>query len=236
MKLSTVPPRSSLVDDAIRLIETSIREGTAAGTRLPSEAEISRQLGVSRPVVREALAFLRADGLVESRHGQGLFVTEQAVLRIRADDLRPDRAGLLDLLEMRRALESETARLAAQRRTPEDVDKLRAALEGMAAAEREGRDGVREDLHFHLTIASIGRNPLLMKIIHFWTPALQDAIGYLREADKKDAEILRTRQHRHEEIFGFIEAGNADAAHKAMVDHMNETLDRFEKEGAPEKS
>ena len=228
LQLSALPQRSTLVDDATRQIEASIRERSSVGTRLPSETEIARQLGVSRPVVREALAFLRADGLVESRQGQGLFVTDQVVLRIRADELRSAQTGLRDLLEMRRALEAETARLAAQRRTSADVTKLRAALDAMAKAESEGRDGVVEDLDFHLMIAATSRNPLLIKVIHFWSSLLKEAIGFLREEDKSDEAILQSRQSRHEEIFHLIESGDADGAHNAMDDHMNETLKRFE--------
>ncbi|MDV2987664.1 UNVERIFIED_CONTAM: FadR/GntR family transcriptional regulator [Methylobacteriaceae bacterium AG10] len=228
--LRSIAQKSSLVEDAIRMIERSIRENLSVGERLPSEAEMSRQLQVSRPVVREALAFLRADGLVESRQGQGLFATAQSVLRMRVEDLRPDGAGLLDLLEMRRALEAETARLAAARRTPADIERLRAALDAMAEADAAGRDGVAEDLAFHLAIAATSRNPLLIKMIHFWSALLQDTIAVIREADKADDRVLRTRQMRHAAIFHHIEAGDAEAAHRAMIDHMSETLDRFRAE------
>jgi GntR family transcriptional regulator, transcriptional repressor for pyruvate dehydrogenase complex len=231
--LRSISQKSSLVEDAIRMIEGVIREDLSVGERLPSEAEMSRQLQVSRPVVREALAFLRADGLVESRQGQGLFVTAQAVLRMRVEDLRPDGAGLLDLLEMRRALEAETARLAAERRTPADVAKLRAALQAMAEADEAGRDGVAEDLAFHLAIATTSRNPLLIKMIHFWSALLKDAIALIREADKADEAVLQTRQMRHAAIVHHIEAGDAEAAHRAMTDHMGETLVRFR--GGPGK-
>lgn len=225
--LRSISQRNSLVEDAVEMIEGFIRGDLSVGDRLPSETEMSRQLGVSRPVVREAVAYLRADGLVESRHGQGLFVTEQAVLRFRIGDLRTSKNGLGDLLEMRRALEAETALLAAQRRTPADIVKLRKALEAMAAAEAAGQDGVAEDLHFHLVIAATSRNPLLIKMIHFWSGLLKDAITFLRDADKADEAILRDRQARHDEIFHHIVAGDAEAAHQAMVSHMNETLVRF---------
>lgn len=227
LKLEAVAPRMGLVGDAVRRLEASIRKGLPAGSRLPSEAEISRQLQVSRPVVREALAFLRADGLVESRQGQGLFVSDQKVLRIRTGDLNASREGLLDLLEFRRGVESETARLAAERRTPDDIVLLQAARDAMVEADAQGRDGVDEDLAFHLAIARIGRNDLLIKIIHFWSETLRDAIAFLRDDDTKTAVIVMTRQDRHDEIFRLIVAGDAEGAHKAMMDHMNETLHRF---------
>jgi GntR family transcriptional repressor for pyruvate dehydrogenase complex len=236
VKLEAVAPRMGLVGDAVQRLEASIRQGMPAGSRLPSEAEIARQLQVSRPVVREALAFLRADGLVESRQGQGLFVADQKVLRIRIGDLNASQEGLLDLLEVRRGVESETARLAAERRTPEDIAVLQTALDAMAKAEAEGRDGVDEDLAFHLAIARISRNQVLIKIIHFWSEPLRDAIAFLRDDDTKTEAIVMTRQDRHAEIFRLIAAGDAEGAHRAMMDHMKETLHRFRSHSAEESN
>ncbi|RUT32737.1 FadR family transcriptional regulator [Arsenicitalea aurantiaca] len=227
MKLEAMLPKESLVTDAARRIEASVREDMRVGDRLPSEAEICRQLGVSRTVVREALAHLRADGLVETRRGQGLFVTEQNVLRIRIGDVEASREGLLEMLELRRGLESETARLAAERRKPDDIERLEAALAALEAADREGRDGVEEDLAFHLLIADIGRNRVLIKMMHFWAGSLRTAIGFLRAADEETPGIIDDRGRRHADICRLIVAGDGEGAHRAMVDHMNHTISRF---------
>jgi len=136
---------------------------------MPPETDLAHQLGVSRPVVREAIAFLRAEGLVETRPGQGLYVSHQQVLRIRAEDVSSSTKAIIELLELRRGLEGETVRLAAERRTPDDVGRLKAILAAMREAEEAGRDGVEEDLDFHLEVARISRNPLYIKLMSFLT-------------------------------------------------------------------
>jgi GntR family transcriptional repressor for pyruvate dehydrogenase complex len=233
MNLEPMLPRASLVTDAVTRLETYVRDGMQPGDRLPAESEIARQLGVSRPVVREALAFLRADGLVETRRGQGLFVSDQVVLRLRADEYAGTVESIVELLEFRRGLEGETVRMAAQRRSDQDIADLQNALDSIHEAEAAGRAGVEEDLAFHLTIARISKNALHFKVMQFLSATLRTAIGQMRADDEARAGYVDIRRERHTEIFTLIAAGDADAAHRAMTDHMSESIERYRQMIAP---
>ncbi len=128
MQLSSIGSRPNLASDAATALATSIRSGALQpGDRLPSETELARQLGVSRPVVREAIAYLKADGIVESRRGLGLFVNQQDSLRLRRAEIAASEQSILQFLEFRLGLEVEAAQLASLRHTSEDLARMEAA-------------------------------------------------------------------------------------------------------------
>jgi len=229
MKLEPMSPRASLVTDVTDQLAQSIQRDLRPGDRMPAENDIARQLGVSRPVVREALAFLRADGLVETRRGQGLYVSHQEVLRIRSEDVSSSNISIIELLELRRGLEGETVRMAAERRTPDDIERLRARLNAIHEAEAAGRDGVEEDLDFHIEIARISRNSLHIKVMRFLTSTLRTAISKMRADDEKRPDYIATRRDRHDAIAALVIEGKADKAHRAMIEHMSETIERYGK-------
>src|SRR4051812_33975729 len=140
-------PRS-LAHDVVDALAGRIRDGSLTpGEKLPTEAAIMEEFGVSRTVVREAISRLQAGGLVETRHGVGTFVVglgEGSTFRI-----TPDQLGTLQdviaVLELRIAVETESAALAAVRRTPENIAALRQALDAFISALEEGRDAVGPD-------------------------------------------------------------------------------------------
>lgn len=232
MKLERMSPRASLVTDVTNQLLQSIQRDLRPGDRMPPETDLAHQLGVSRPVVREAIAFLRAEGLVETRRGQGLYVSHQQVLRIRAEDVSNSTKSIIELLELRRGLEGETVRLAAERRTADDIERLEAILAAMRAAEEAGRDGVEEDLDFHLELARVSRNPLLVKLMSFLTATLRTAISHMRADDERRPDDVEKRRDRHESIVRLVIAGKPDEAHRAMLDHMTETIDRYRDTGS----
>jgi DNA-binding FadR family transcriptional regulator len=139
-----------------------IRDGRlVAGLKLPTEAGLMAEHGVSRTVVREALSQLQAAGLVRTRHGIGTFVlgppTEE-VFRVDRQQLETLRE-VIALLELRISVETEAAALAAQRRTGEDLRAMRSALDDFARALDEGRDAVEADFRFHAGVARATHNP-----------------------------------------------------------------------------
>ena len=143
-------------------LAVSIRDGQmSAGQKLPTEQALVERFGVSRTVVREAMSRLTTLGLVESRPGSGAFVmaTSQAVLVQLS--LEPDGSvdAVIQMVEVRRALEAESAALAAARRTPQSVKQIKQALQALGKAVKAGGDGVREDVAFHTAIAQASRNP-----------------------------------------------------------------------------
>jgi DNA-binding FadR family transcriptional regulator len=142
--------------------------GLTEGDRLPPEREIALQLGVSRPLVREALQHWRALGFVETINGRGSFLradivpNHQHVVFI----LPQEQESLLHALEIRRALEPEAAALAAERATDEQVRALGALLDTVEDAYRRVGDAPDEDWAFHQALYEASGNPLFSQLIH----------------------------------------------------------------------
>lgn len=223
MELKPVPLRESLVKSVTDQMTRLIMSGSAPpGSRLPTEGALALQLGVSRTVIREALAQLKADGIVHSHRGRGLFVSVDAlvptVLRFRRPDMCA-REIVGALLEMREGLEAQSARLAAARRNDEDLADLRQMLESMDRAEAEERDGVEEDFEFHRTVGRVSRNTYINQVIEFLAVSLRRSIAESRAIDTTRTEYLHAVRGEHNRIFEAIAAGDVDAAGEAMRKH-----------------
>ncbi|MFJ3405539.1 FadR/GntR family transcriptional regulator [Promicromonospora sp. NPDC090134] len=157
--------RAGLVDQVIEQLRTAVREGEwPVGERIPTEPELSEQLGVGRNTVREAVRALAHTGLLEVRQGDGTYVratseVSGAIRRLAGSELR-------EVLQVRRTLEVEGARLAATERTEDDVAELRALLARRATelAEARWEDFARTDAEFHRAVVRAGHNGLLTEL------------------------------------------------------------------------
>ncbi|MGK9230338.1 FadR family transcriptional regulator [Inquilinus limosus] len=160
LTLDRVVPNTNLVSSLSTALEREILSGRfKVGDRLPTESELSRTTGVSRTVVREAVAALRASGLVETRRGSGAFVAAQAAPpRIGPAVLRATLDDILSVLELRLAVEVEAAALAAARHRDDDIRAMSVALERGEAAAKDWRRLVAADLAFHKAIAAATQN------------------------------------------------------------------------------
>jgi GntR family transcriptional regulator, transcriptional repressor for pyruvate dehydrogenase complex len=228
MRLDAMLPRPNLALDAADALARSIRDGSLApGDRLPSENEIARKLGISRPVVREAITYLKADGIVESRRGLGLFVNRQDTLRLRLSDIEASEQSLLEFLEFRLGLEVEAAQLAALRHSPEDIERMEAALAGLAEADEAGHDSSEQDLAFHHAIAEAAHNPLFAKVLAFVSAPLLTSIRTMRAKDRGERVHVEIRRNDHQRIFERIRAGDPAGAETAMRDHIGESYRRY---------
>jgi GntR family transcriptional repressor for pyruvate dehydrogenase complex len=219
-----------LADQLVRALRGRIEAGELApGARLPTEHALGERFGVSRAVVREAIARLKADGYVETRQGAGAFVAGApglASFRLAPDG--PIEPGeLAQLFELRAAVEVATARLAAERRTRADLAAIRRALREVSRAIEDGTEGVAADGAFHRAIAAATHNGHLQRFVEFlgyhfsatrrpvWTEA-----G--RRARRPDAA-----QREHERIFGAIARGDPAAAARAATDHLRGSAGRI---------
>jgi GntR family transcriptional repressor for pyruvate dehydrogenase complex len=165
----TLPQRKhrSLSQGVVEQISDTIRQGVLKpGDKLPTESSLMGQHGVSRTVVREAITHLQAAGLVQTRHGIGTFVIErvQAGMGLESEHIVTLR-DVLAVLELRIGVETETAGLAASRRSQEQADELAAALREMQQAMAEGRPAVEADKRFHLLIAQSTGNRYFVDIL-----------------------------------------------------------------------
>ena len=158
----------SLAKLLVEKMTAQIRAGQLrVGQKLPTEAEIMQDFGVSRTVVREAISRLQASFLVETRHGIGTFVLPQEVapsFRISAHQLGTLRE-VIALLDFRISIETEAAALASQRRTAENLDELQKAMAAFERAIQNGLDAVQADFLFHQEIARATQNKHFQELI-----------------------------------------------------------------------
>ncbi|MDX3571235.1 FadR/GntR family transcriptional regulator [Streptomyces sp. ID05-47C] len=175
MPLGPVRP-SPLVEQAAQRLREQITGGHwPVGTRLPGETTLAKELGVGRSTLREALRALAGAGLVQPRHGSGVFV----IATEPAEDwpARLRRAAVTDVYEVRLGVEVHAARLAARRRTPEDVTALRAALDGRrAASDADDTAFVDADIALHAAVVAAARNPVLTSLFAEFIPVLREAL------------------------------------------------------------
>ena len=201
-----------------------------AGERLPSEAAIVEEFGVSRTVVREAISKLQAAGLVETRHGIGTFVIglgDAAPFRVSRDQLSTLQ-DVIAVLELRMGIETEAAALAARRRSGENLLRMRAALDAFAAAVEDGRDAVGPDFLFHQEIGRATQNQRFVDIMDaLGTGAIPRArlAGTVAQTDEHRTYLRRVNVE-HESILDAITAGDAEAARAAMRTHLANSRER----------
>ncbi|WP_234196432.1 FadR/GntR family transcriptional regulator [Pseudacidovorax sp. NFM-22] len=228
----------TLADRVTGLIAADIRARVyPANTRLPTELAMTQQYGVSRTVIREAISRLKSEGLVETRQGSGTVVRDpKAADAFRlgqgsATTAEPPAQGVLRILELRRGIEAEMAALAAERRTGAEMTQIQQALRAIARAEKEGRDGVEEDLAFHIAISRAAHNPHYTELLGMLTRALHDAIRLTRSNEARRTDLAAQVQAEHEAICAAIKARDAAAARTAAFMHMHNTAGRIEQAG-----
>ena len=193
------------------------------GDRLPGEQALAETFGVSRNVVREAIARMRSDGVVQSRQGIGAFVIRDAaspILRIEPDTLS-DRASFANVFEVRAMLEVRAAGLAAKRGTSAHKRAISAALERMRGADRWADGGVDADLEFHRAVALATGNGYIAKVVSFVSEHMRDSIMATRRrpSARLDA-IVDITIAEHVAIHDAILAGAAAEARTAMERHI----------------
>lgn len=222
------PARESLVARLRASLRAMIESGQyKPGDRLPSEAQLTRDHGVSRTVVREAVAALRADGLVQPRQGAGIFVTEPAM----AAPFAPpelDMSSLpavMELLEVRTALESEAAALAAIRRSPAQEARILDNLHRVIAA-GGGEGSAEADLDLHRSIAEATNNPRFTQFLGFLGDAAipRRSLGSRAEVP---GDYIKLINAEHEAIVSAILDSDGEAARAAMRDHLKGSLRRY---------
>lgn len=198
------------------------------GDKLPSETQLSRAFGVSRPVVRTALARLRADGLIESRQGAGSFVVRTLSPDFMGEAPSGSIAELLRCYEMRVALEGEAAFLAAERRTARDLAAIEAEAARLAR-EFDGPDsGASADVAFHRAIAAATQNHLFSRVMELLRRPLRDGIATARRLVQRSAAMrLPIVLEEHAAVLDAIRAQDGPRAREAMRTHIARSRDRM---------
>ena len=205
----------------------------APGERLPTEQALTRAARVSRTVVREAVAALRAEGLVITRQGVGAFVSaapQHAPFRIEPERLH-SLADVLNVMELRLGVEIESAGIAAERASKAQVRAIGAALEGIERAAAAGKSAVDEDLAFHQAIAEATGNPEFSRFLQFIGRHLipRRTVSGLPERMGGQKAYLALIQEEHRRIFEAIRGRSPAAAREAMRRHLTRSLERYRK-------
>jgi len=172
--------RTNLIDQAVSRLRQQITSGAwSVGTRIPAEPELAELIGVGRNTVREAVQSLVHGGMLERRQGSGTYVLSDSEL---GNAMGREIAGAhqRDVLEVRRSLEVESARLAAVRRTPGQVEQLRRLRDARSDAYSRGEidQMVAADLALHRTIAQAAHNPVLLALYENLLDAITDNIRF----------------------------------------------------------
>ena len=194
---------------AEKLLAKIRSDGLAPGTRLPSEQAMAQHFGVSRTVLREAIALLKAEGLLTTRKGSGAFVCQSPFPRAAQGDPLTEQSvqSLLNLTEVRHGIEAEIAALAAVRRTPGQLAEIEHALRRVEDAMHTGGDGVEEDVQFHLCIAEATGNPYWMRLVEMFAQQIRLAVKVTRANEARRMDFATQVREEHQKIVAAIAAG-----------------------------
>ncbi|MFI4987465.1 MAG: FadR/GntR family transcriptional regulator [Alphaproteobacteria bacterium] len=227
-----VAPQRNLTRAIADSLAAEIKRGKLPpGARLPTEQEMVAAMGVSRTVVREAVAALRAEGLVVTRQGAGAFVASD----IRRRPFRIAGEGqlsvddVLAVMELRASVEAEAAGLAAERATAAARRRIVKALAAIDAAIKRGESAVDEDFAFHRAIAAATGNPQFAHFLEYLGRFIipRQSIRVAAHQGSGQRAYLEMIQREHRAIFAAIEAGEAKAAREAMRRHLANSQARY---------
>lgn len=228
MPLQAVEPQRLYRQIADQL-RTLIQSGEfVAGNRLPAERDLAKQLGVSRPSVREALIALEVEGWVEVRTGSGVYVLDRAQHTQSAEKtISITEWGPLELIRARRVVEGEIAAIAALQAKRKHIDAMRQALADMARDASAGVLPLEGDRAFHSAIVESTGNVVLVETVHsFWDsrrgPLFTRLGGYF-----ETVQSWRSAIAEHTTILDAIAAHDGPAARAAMHTHMDKSHHRF---------
>lgn len=203
---------------AARLRELIQSDDLQPGHRLPPERELARRLGVSRTSLRQALTAIHVMGLVDIRHGDGVFVVRPGEDVIPPINGRTMEQGiqLLAVNEVREGLESQAARLAARRRGKSDLEAMAAGIGEMANDVAVGGMGLRGDRLFHTAVIAAARSQMLETLLTQLVESIERVTRASLERAGQPARSLET----HREIYDAIEQHDEATAHELMLNHL----------------
>jgi len=221
----------SLTHELVESLRTQIIEGgLQPGTKLPPAKEIEQQAGVSRSVVREAVAALKAEGLIVSRQGVGIFVaniTPKKTFEIEEEEFSSIEDAV-KILELRMAVEIEMSVMAASNRTQKQMKSIWKCLENFDKQVKAGNDAVKEDFAFHLAIGDASGNPYFARFIKY----IGSGVIPSREIITKNVQTLDSKnyltiiQTEHRNIAQAIEDKDIEAAQMATREHLGNSRER----------
>jgi DNA-binding FadR family transcriptional regulator len=231
LQIAQIQKSKSLTNDLADTLRAQILKGDwDAGTKLPASKDIEKAAGVSRTVVREAVAILKAEGLIESRQGVGVFVSARKKNKLFSIDQEEFNSfeDAIQILELRMAVEIEMASMAATNRSQAQMDEINAALKVVNTKMAKRVDGRNEDFEFHLSIAKASGNSYFTRFIEFIgsgvIPARELILNHSVMDDKES--FFDTICAEHASICEAIQNQDALGAKNAMAKHLGNSKKR----------
>jgi GntR family transcriptional repressor for pyruvate dehydrogenase complex len=219
--------RETLAEQAARnLIAFIEAEDLKPGKLLPPENQLAADFGVSRPVIREALKSLEGKGIIEVVSGKGAVVRPldgQPLRLFFRRALQIDHEAIIDLIELRRAIEIQSVGLAAQRRTPEELSQLAVTVAEMRRNLHNADAYVDLDVAFHQQIATMTRNAMVYHLVVTMREAIKETLHESLLRPLTDEQLERV-QVGHEAILSSLERGAPAEAERVMAAHFDEVV------------
>jgi GntR family hexuronate regulon transcriptional repressor len=212
-----------LYQQVANAVEADIRSGKfAPGQRVPSERDLAEQFGVSRPTVREAMLALEIRGLVEARHGSGIYVAEPGPLAAETADLD---IGAFELTEARALFEGEAAALAATTISEDELAELEDILADMVEENEGDAKGEQADRRFHVAIAEATHNAAIVSVVEtLWDLRYRSPLCR-HILDKARHVGVKPRIDEHRRLLDALAARDAQAARRAMREHLERVIE-----------
>ena len=217
--------KTSPVDKIIKQIRTLITSGQLKpGDRLPSERKLAEKLSVGRTTVREAIQKLEFYGILKTLPQSGTVVAGIGLTALEGlitDVLKLEKSDFASLVETRVILETNAAKLAAKRRTNEDIEAIKKAIKSHALKVENKENAVEEDLMVHLKIAEASKNEVLKSLMLIITP---DIVKNFISHEVCDETTEHKAQEEHQQILKAIIDGNGEEAGRLMNNHLQDVV------------
>ncbi|MYA89706.1 MAG: FadR family transcriptional regulator [Boseongicola sp. SB0662_bin_57] len=220
---------STLTDTVYEAILAGVVDGGfPVGARLPPEWELCENYGASRPIIREVLARLRAQGIIESRKGSGSYVMRRTGATVQMSEDIASMAEIEACYDFRISLEGECAYFAALNRNDNDLDAMTTVFEAFCSALSDNkRGGINDDFRFHLSIAEATHNPFFVNAFQSIKSRVHMAIDISRQLTATPLNVRRrTLVNEHRSVLDAIVAGNAAKARREMRRHVTNSRNR----------
>lgn len=231
--------RTKLYEEVIKQIQNDIKsQKLKPGDRLPTEKELSKMYGVSKMTVREAMSALESAGLIQVRHGSGIFlndINEKVLIEPLTLELLKEKNNLFNLLELRKGIESEAAYLAAIRASNDDIKNIQKCLQKMKK-DIDKENIIMHDFNYHYAIVIATKNPVYIKAFKTITGIFQQGLKvtfkYLHENQENYLKMI----DEHTAVFECLESRNSKQARLAMYEHLEKVRIRMMQAKAYKKS
>ena len=220
--------KTSVCDLVIEEIKTIILGGEyGPGDKLPSEVALMQRFGVGRGSIREALKRLEMVGMVNIIQGKGVIVADQDSIKDRMRFLESSLVltvpQVKDLMAVRRMLEQEAAKMAAQHATPEQLTTLNKLTKNMSRSVDHTKEFIRYDIKYHMLLAEASGNTLLPLLLN----SVRDLIEKQQETTTPMKGATKKGNQYHQQICSAIAKKDSDAAGRLMLEHIDEIEKTF---------